>query len=206
MKKLEITLLQMYCDRSRHYHGVNHILELLNLFHHNVRAEGLPDAGKLIKLAYDPVNIHWAILAHDCVYDGTKKDNEEQSALVWEDLHKTFIKAGAFGAERISDMILASKRHQRIETDEYPSHTNDINLFLSLDLSPLAVSLDVFQRNSDLIREEYSHVPDDMFLQGRKAFFQKMLERPYIYPHHHLENVWGDKARDNIQKGIDLIS
>lgn len=216
MKKLEIALLQMYCEPHRRYHGVNHILELLNLFHHNIRVDGLPDAGNLERHARNPVAIHWAILAHDCVYDPTRSDNEDMSAEVWRSYKGSF--KGGWGGNffrGVEEMVRLSKHHTiPIDNIEAISHLRseeerrwgDAALFLSLDLSALAASPEIFHRNSDLIRAEYSHVADEMFMKGRRAFFEKMLARPYIYPHPMLEHMWGAKARENLREGIALLA
>ena len=62
--------------------------------------------------------------------------------------------------ERVRQLILLT-RHDR------PPDSEDGKLIVDIDLASLAVPPGEFDHNTQLIRQEYPHVSEDKFRQGR---------------------------------------
>ena len=128
------TLFAAYTGNDRHYHGIDHI------------AECLAELDSVRQLAHNPKAIEAAIWFHDVVYDGRRTDNEERSADLAEEQLKRLGCNQAFRAE-VRRLILLT-RHDRAPADI------DGQLMVDIDLSSLARPADIFDHNSDLIRQE----------------------------------------------------
>lgn len=198
-------LLGCYDEDHRCYHGINHVLSLLDSLEFHKR------------LIFNHRLVYWAILAHDCVYDpqAPKGDNERASAKRWDDLNygqAQIDKKADHELERgVKAAILATIDHVMPKeydprgqfSSEIPFHVrNDIAAFLSLDLIGLSSSEHVFTNNTNMIRIEYKHVSDPDFAKGRYAFFKGMLERDTIYPHPEFEAKYGNRARENMRNAM----
>src|ERR1700721_2822073 len=67
-------LLSQYSESARHYHGVGHIVSMLEGF-------------DVIEADFEqPLAAELAIFFHDVIYDPPRHDNEEQSAMKMRDL------------------------------------------------------------------------------------------------------------------------
>src|SRR5678815_3519426 len=89
-------LLARYTAPDRHYHDIAHIVASLRELD-TVRA-----------MARDPDAIELAIWFHDCIYDATRLDNEEQSAAIARQaLHQ--MGASSELIESISGLIMATQ-------------------------------------------------------------------------------------------------
>lgn len=71
---------------------------------------------------------------------------------------------------------------------------------LGLDLIPLAAPPDVFDKNTRLLRTEYSHLTDDEWANGRKGFLAKADKAPVLYQHPVLQRLFERRARANIAR------
>lgn len=212
-------LLRYYAEdaHNRSYHGVKHILDLLQLMHTN-KLKGLaplPVDRKNRKKAYigagllplfsDPIYVEAAIYGHDMYYDATRKDNEERSA--W----KTFEILQEHGwrteeASRVRQYIMATKPPHNVPDDIDEHWKEDVALLLSMDLAVgLALDPELMHAVTDDIRFEYRHVPDDQWNIGRSAFFKSMLEKDVIFPHPLAEATWGPIARSNMEAGLKRL-
>jgi predicted metal-dependent HD superfamily phosphohydrolase len=199
MDKISLDFLQMYAEPHRTYHGVAHPVKMLNFMVRNKSSLGVPSlATPIDKMLFrrDKLLVRYAVLAHDCVYDPTKSDNEEQSALVWQQYMKGHPLSNSVSVTRVTQLVLDSKKH-------IPNQTDFAQIaFLSLDLMELAADWEQFNFNTDEIRKEYKHVPEDAWIEGRTKFFESMLERPIIYGRQDIFGEWESRARKNIEQGI----
>ncbi len=144
-------LLSAYREPHRHYHNLDHIEQMLELVSQTLWwGDG--------QLQRKPTSVLLnAIWFHDCVYDPTAMDNEEQSAAM----------AALYLDQSISrdvqDLILLSKRHQ-FGTFSVP------NIFVLADLVIFTKPLDVFSQYCFNVREEYRHVDDATYAKKRLTF------------------------------------
>ena len=73
-------------------------------------------------------------------------------------------------------------------------------------VTALAVGPEAFARNTEAIRREYAHVPDEDFAAGRRGFFEGMMRRERLY-----YTEWGQQnleapARANLQRAIGELT
>ena len=174
---------QLYSDYTgtdRHYHGIGHI------------AECLSELDSVRHLAKQPAAIEAAIWFHDIVYDGRRQDNEERSADTADEQLERLGCSHEFRDE-VRRLILLT-RHDR------PPADIDGQLMVDIDLASLSRPQDIFDRNSELIRQEYPHVPEADFVRGREQMLGRFLQRPRIY----YTDVFHDRdekqARINLQR------
>jgi predicted metal-dependent HD superfamily phosphohydrolase len=159
-----------YGDRHRAYHSWKHIVDLLE---------------KLNELSHLVVRrdiITTAIFWHDVVYltrntDGGQRPDRENVS----DSAELFRRYSLFkesDAVAVYEMIMATADHIHAEAKQqhYAGFVADLDLFLDLDLSPLAAPWGKFAANFEKIRFEYSWVPEAEFYSGQL----KMLEEYII--------------------------
>ena len=174
-------LTRRYLEPQRHYHTLEHVASML----HVGRQFPLDDEQTM------------AIWFHDAVYDPQSDQNEQKSARLAQ---KWLAKAGwsVEAIERVGRMVLDTRGH-------VPS-TPQSELVLDLDLMSLAVGPEAFARNTEAIRREYAHVPDEDFTAGRRGFFEGMMHRERLY-----YTEWGQQnleapARANLQRAIEELT
>jgi len=176
-----IDLRTIYQHPSRTYHNLDHINGMLNRLKESRH------------LAKHPHRIELAIWFHDAVYDGKASDNEIKSAELWTRKMALFL----------DDEPLEWGRRAIMATiDHLPNTDADIQLLLDLDLAPLGLSYEAFKADTAAVRQEYTHVSDEVFKDGRRDFFCSLIKRSRIYGtdfwHERLEN----QARSNIRREI----
>lgn len=203
---LHLRLLRDYDQPGRHYHGVHHVLELLELYAsgetRGIRIDGYrrPNFPRGVETALID-----AIVAHDAVYEiGRPKGwNEEQS-------YRRCVEVRGEENFFLKPMIDVTIHH---DPDQIAGQLNRdmaevlmpaVRLMSDLDMSPLGADPEVFEDNSDNLRREFLHggVHPKDYLAGRIAFLTKTLERERIYHtdlfHEALENT----ARNNMARAI----
>jgi predicted metal-dependent HD superfamily phosphohydrolase len=169
-------LRTLYSGPGRHYHTLDHLAEMFRLG----RPHGLTEAQAL------------AIWYHDAIYDVPGEDNEAKSA----ELASKRLPALGIDAETIAEVqqiILDTKHHlPTIEASK---------LVLDLDLASLAAEPEVFDLNTQLIRQEFTIVPDEDFRLGRTRFFESYLARDQLY-HSGAFAHFEAKARANLERAL----
>jgi len=176
-------LEKSYSQKSRHYHNLSHLKEMIECFNtYNS------------KLHY-PNEVLFAIFYHDYIYNSTKKDNELKSA---EFAVKILKNNQNLDKKRIFDMILATKDHQC-------NDNQDEKWLIDFDLKILAKDWDDYKIYFQQIRKEYSIYPDFLYNPGRKKALEHFLEHDFIFQTEEFRSQYETKARTNIQKEIELL-
>jgi predicted metal-dependent HD superfamily phosphohydrolase len=155
----ELIVVPAYTN-GRHYHTLRHVEYLLKHVE-DFKGVSHPDRN-LIK---------WSIWFHDIIYNSLRKDNEERSANVMAD----FMRAIGMPNEHIETMrwlILVTKHIGSPQT-----YLEDI--ICDLDLREFVNER--HSKNSEEVREEFFHLSDDEFNEGRIQFIDWMLSKEYIY-------------------------
>ena len=174
-------LRNLYTEPHRFYHNIDHIEHLLTL----AEAEGKYD-GNMIR----------TILYHDAVYYPLSKYNEELSAAFY------FAYDNDHSARDISEIqsaIIASKNHLDDDNEYAPIWMQH---FLDYDLAGLAEAKSFDINSVKIYREFMPFVTFDQFVEGRKAFFVKMLSHKRLYWKH---PQWEQAARDNIYRELSKM-
>jgi predicted metal-dependent HD superfamily phosphohydrolase len=177
-------LLACYQEPQRHYHNLQHLGECLREFD---RARAL---------AEDPAAVELAVWFHDAVYDPRAGDNEERSADLCADCLRS---AGA--SEAISrvviGLVLATKHHVASTPDEA--------LLIDIDLSILGQTRERFVEYEAQIWQEYSWVPERVFVGKRGEVLRRFLERPRIYNTEHFFSRYEERARENLNWSLEQL-
>lgn len=173
-------LYQLYNEPHRAYHNwvhINNFLNLLDLYNTEIQEKGL---------------FEWAIWYHDAIYNIKDKDNEWQSAILFQNLFHNNLNKKEL--EWIDNLIMSTAGHQP------RAEENDVYYFLDFDLAILAAEPKVYKTYSKAIAEEYQTLyPKLIYKMGRKKVLKNFLDRPKLF----FSKVFFEKyetiARQNLQ-------
>lgn len=174
-----------YSEKHRYYHTLQHIEHLYD-FLESKRSD-----------IVDWEVLMWSIFYHDIIYNPSKSDNEEKSAVKMREI------ATKFGVEkRIIEQsycqILATKKHKI--TDD-----NDTALFTDADLAILGSDWNDYAVYAKNIRKEYSIYPDFMYNMGRKKVLKHFLAMENIFKTPIFRTKLEQRARINLEKELKLL-
>ena len=183
-----------YGDARRAYHGWEHIAELLE------KLDGFQ------ALAARPALIATAVFWHDSVYatqapDGAKRsdlENVRDSAELF--LRHTLLNAD--DAAAVHELIMATADHTRAEAkkEHYDGFAGDLDLFLDLDLSPLAAPWKIFAANLEHIRFEFAWVPEREFYSSQIGMLEGFLKADArLFRRAETRRKWLVAAKDNLK-------
>ena len=173
-------LFARYTAPDRHYHDIAHI------------AASLRELDGVRALARDANAIELAIWFHDCVYDATRIDNEEQSAVIARHALKE-MGADPTLIKTVAGLIMATQHTS-------PPASGDEELLTDIDLAPLGASEAVFDNNGQLIRREYAHLDEESYARGRTAILRGFLKRPRIFHTEQFARRLEHQARANLTR------
>ena len=170
-----------YREPARAYHTLEHISVLLN--HIEEYTSIIENKAMLLFTAF----------YHDIVYVPGSGSNEKDSAAIAEkrmrELHVL--------EEIIHDtktLILLTKSHAAVN----PTITNDMLLFLDMDLSIIGTAPDVYNQYRENVRKEFKAFPDFIFRKGRRSFLKSQLKLPLIFHTDPFRNKYEVQARVNM--------
>ena len=172
-----------YTAKSRHYHNLNHLQEMIVLFDVYFNKLKQPNA------------ILYSIFYHDIVYNATRKDNELKSA----ELALSILPENVnLDKQLVFDAICATQAHLQNEIE-------DINWLIDFDLKILATNWSDYQNYCNQIRKEYKMFPNILYNPGRRKALKHFLENEYIFQTDVFRQLYEEKARENIEKEIELL-
>lgn len=177
-------LEKVYSKKSRHYHNLIHLEEMIVLYEIYKSKLQFPD------------EVLYAIFYHDYVYKVTKKDNEQKSA---EYALSILPSNASLNKQLVFEMICATQLHQHHETE-------DINWLIDFDLKILSKEWEEYKIYCDQIRREYKIYPNFLYKPGRKKALQHFLENDFIYQTSEFRTKYEQTARQNIQQEIQNLS
>jgi predicted metal-dependent HD superfamily phosphohydrolase len=184
-------IVTRYGEPQRAYHTLNHIQQLL------IQLESIKH-----HLA-EPHIIALALYYHDVIYDPTRSDNELKSAEYATDTLSPYLSPEQY--QQIHALIMMTANHQLdtlVDSDKY----NDVAYLSDMDLSILGAPWSVYEQYAKAIRQEYAHVADDSYRDGRTAVLQGLLTHPKLYLTDHYYNQLETQARDNIKRELTLLA
>lgn len=176
-------LHDVYSTKSRYYHNLNHLKEMIVLYdEYNLELEF-------------PNEVLFSIFYHDYVYKVTRKDNELKSA---EYALSILPSITTLNKQLVFDMICATKNHQHNKIE-------DINWLIDFDLKILSKNWEDYKMYCSQIRKEYKIYPNILYKPGRKKALQHFLENQSVYQTETFKTKYEDKARKNIQQEIATL-
>lgn len=178
-----LDLEKAYSKKSRHYHNLTHLKEMIASF--EIYRDKLQS----------PNEILFSIFYHDFVYSASKKDNELKSA---EYALAILPEKVALKKQLVFDAICATQQHQQNEIE-------DINWLIDFDLKILAKDWEDYKIYFEQIRKEYRIYPDFLYKPGRSKALKHFLENEFIFQTDEFRGLYEEKARQNIEKEISIL-
>lgn len=176
-------LEKAYSKKSRHYHNLTHLKEMIASFE-TYRAK-----------LQNPNEILFSIFYHDFVYSASKKDNELKSA----DYALAVLPENSnLNKQLVFDAICATQQHQQ-------NAIEDINWLIDFDLKILAKDWEDYKIYFEQIRKEYRIYPDFLYKPGRAKALKHFLKNEFIFQTEEFRSLHEDKARMNIEKEISIL-
>lgn len=174
-----------YGASGRHYHTLGHVDRMVEEFL------------ALGPVADNPEAVELALWMHDVVWSPDATEAEAASA-AWarERLAPRGVSAALLDC--MTELILATRHHAS------PPASRDEALVRDLDLLMFAAPPEVFDRCTDMIRQEYGHLPDDAWRTGRARVLRTFLERPVLFHSEPLAGLEG-AARANLGRAVATL-
>jgi predicted metal-dependent HD superfamily phosphohydrolase len=178
-------VVEAWSQPHRRYHGLAHLAAVLGV------------VGELAHAAHDPDAVRLAAWYHDVVYDPRRDDNEQVSA--------ERARAGLRGlvdadrVERVVRLVLLTAGH-----DPAPGDV-DGAVLCDADLAVLASPPGRYAAYASAVREEYAHLPDEVFVPGRAAVLEHLLALPALYRVPDVAAEWEPRARANLTAELSLL-
>jgi predicted metal-dependent HD superfamily phosphohydrolase len=179
-----LDLEKAYSKKSRHYHNLTHLKEMIESFE------------TYLNRLQNPNEILFSIFYHDFVYSASKKDNELKSA---EYALSILPENVNLNKQLVFDAICATQQHQQNEIE-------DINWLIDFDLKILAKDWDDYKIYFEQIRKEYRIYPDFLYKPGRAKALKHFLENEFIFQTEEFRSLYEEKARQNIEKEISILT
>ena len=177
-------LEKAYSKKSRHYHNLTHIQDMIYSYE------------KYLNQLQFSNEVLYSIFHHDYIYVSSKKDNELKSA---EFAVKILPQNASLDSKMVFDAIVATQLHQHNDNE-------DINWLIDFDLKILARDWDDYKIYFEQIRKEYRIYPDFLYKHGRAKALKHFLENEFIFQTDEFRNLYEERARENIEKEILLLS
>jgi predicted metal-dependent HD superfamily phosphohydrolase len=181
-------LLGRWSEPHRRYHTVHHLEEVLDALD-ELAGAGHLDVGDALLAR----TVAWY---HDLRYDprAAAGSNEHRSATMARDhLHHLGV------ADRLVDAVeagvLMTATHEVVASGP---HTPMIEALHDADLWILSAPPARYAAYRAQVREEYAHVPDEVFRDARAQIMGGFARRERIYRTGHAHTAWTARARDNL--------
>lgn len=192
-------LIGGWSQAHRRYHTLQHLTEVLSAI------ETLASAGET-----DTVGARLARLAgwyHDLTYDppAAPGSNEHRSAALARD-HLNALGVARGNVDVIEALVLMTTDHDAGgERPRLASRRHTAAVFHDADLWILSAPADRYREYAGQVRQEYAHVPQDLFARGRGAILSGFLQRAELYRTAHARRHWEDRARSNLSAELDRL-
>lgn len=184
-------LLDRWASPNRRYHTRAHLEATLDAVRTLVASQDDADG-------VDAGAIELAVWFHDAVYAGRPGADEEESAVLAEEV----LPALGQPPERIAEVA----RLVRLTAGHAPA-PGDLagQLLCDADLSILGAPESTYRAYTRAVREEYAHVPDDAFRVGRTAVLRGLLAGgpPYRTPAG--LRLWAAAAERNVMAELAVL-
>lgn len=184
-------LLHAWSEPHRAYHRLQHLAEVLTAL------DVLRQAGELS--ADDALTARLAAWYHDAAYDPRAQpgSNEHRSATLARDhLHRLGVPADRVDA--VEALVLMTVDHGPDGATGARAPASAVAAFHDADLWILAAPPARHAEYTSQVRQEYAHVPDDLFAQGRAAIIGPLVQRDEVYRTAYARREWTDAARRNV--------
>lgn len=179
-------LLDSWAEPHRRYHSIRHLRDIL------ARVDELAD------WADDPDAVRIAAWYHDAVYDGQPDDEERSARRAEEELSR--LEVAAHLVDEVARLVRMTVTHDPAPGD----HNGEV--LSDADLSTLALPPEDYRLNTEAIRAEYTHIPDEAFRKGRMQVLLALLDAPAVFRTGPGRQRWESAARLNMRAELSALS
>lgn len=172
-------VLAAWSEPHRCYHTVTHLRDVL------ARVEELAD------LADDADAVRLAAWYHDVVYNGRPDDEERSAQRAEQDLSRLGVAPGL--VDEVARLVRMTVSHDPAAGD----HNGEV--LSDADLAALALPREGYRHNTEAIRAEYAHIPEDVFRKGRRQVLVSLLEGPGVFRTEPGRQRWEAAAQRNLR-------
>ncbi len=188
-------LIRCWTEPHRAYHCLRHVADMIDALGHLAHADARLSENSLLVA-------HLATWFHDAAYDprATPGSNEQRSATLARDhLHRLGVEDADVDA--IEALILMTIDHAPMSSGPTVDPAL-LDAFHDADLWILSAPGERYRDYARGVREEYAHVPYDVFVAGRSHILHGFLERPAIYRTTYADENWQHRAATNIEREL----
>lgn len=178
-------LLLAYNEPHRVYHRMTHVESCFRIFQ------------DVVYLAENPDALALAIWFHDAIYDIDANDNEQRSA-DWFMQETKHVFDDAL-RDTVYGHILATMHCGE------PLQDHDSQIMVDIDLFSFGKPWPEFLRDSEDVRAEKPHIPDEQFYPKQCGFQQFLLEQPRFFHSDYFYRHYEKQARQNLTRFMALI-
>ncbi len=178
-------LVEAYNEPQRHYHTLVHIDHCLAIF----------DQCKSLATNADALEI--AVWFHDVIFEPGKRNNEAQSAELYQDL-STDVHDNEFRG-LVGRLIMATL-HDGSSLDD-----TDAGYMVDIDLSSFGLPWKDFLRDSQHLREENAQLSDTEYYRRTRDFQAGLLAKPRFYVTDYFCQRYEQQARNNLTKYFEQL-
>ncbi|MEQ4719303.1 metal-dependent phosphohydrolase [Nonomuraea sp. B19D2] len=179
-------LIARWSEPRRRYHTLDHLAAVLSA------------VSQLAPLAGDLAAVRLAAWFHDAVYDGRPGWDEERSA----QLAQSRLPACGVPAARVAEVA----RLVRLTAAHDTLAAGDRNGAVLCDADLAVLGRPGYDDYAARIRQEYAHVPDDLFRKGRAEVLRRLLALPRLYRTERARELWEERARANLSRELAALA
>ena len=167
-----VDVVARYAEPHRRYHTLDHVAEVLAV---------VDELG-------GSVEVEWAAWLHDVIYDVRAADSEARSAGYAGDVLARLHVPDDVISE-VQRLIELSATHTVVAGDKNGA------VFVEADLAILTSDPARYDRYARDVRDEYAHIDDDAWREGRATVLRSLLQR-----------VTDERARSNLTRELAALS
>lgn len=182
-------LLERWNEPARRYHTTRHLVEMFGAL------EDLEGAGEIDGRQCSVARL--AAWFHDAIYDpgaGPGSNEEDSAAFARDTLQE--LGFGDRDVQAVDRLIQLTVSHDMDDAEPLDAAFHDADLWI------LSAPQDRFDDYCDQVREEYAHVPDASYRQGRAAVLEPLAHRDTIYRTSRALHRWETPARINLGREL----
>lgn len=179
-RALGAQLVASYAHPDRRYHDGRHLEEVLDRLHElSVQGE-----------TFDRMPVLLAAWFHDSVYDAQPDAEKRSAAWAAEALPGLVDQAVV---DEVVRLVLITEHHRPAAADRNGCAISDA------DLAILASPPARYGEYAASVREEYGHLPVDVFAAGRGDILRGLLAERHLFQTAHARDSWEAAARANVE-------
>lgn len=174
-----VGIIGRYAEPHRRYHTQTHLAVLLDA------------VDEFADTASDIAAVRYAAFFHDAIYAVHRADNEERSADLARDVLESLDAAPSL-VEEVARLVVLTRGHD--------PEAGDVNgaVLCDADLVVLGGSPQEYAAYAAAIRDEYRHVPDDLFRTGRASVLRHLVDQPRLFRTDLGYRKYEERARANL--------